>query len=134
MGRPRLLPSVAKNLALKPATIQYPYARTEVEASFRGRHYADLQKCTGCSLCAIECPADAIVMYQIPAGFQAPKINPRRIFPRIDYGRCVFCYRCVTICPFNAYVTTNFYELAGPRENDSVELSLKTLKGGRSVS
>ncbi|MGC9181633.1 4Fe-4S binding protein [Thermogladius sp.] len=128
MARPRLLPAVVRSLLGRPSTVQYPYVKTEVEAAYRGRHYADLKKCTGCSLCAIECPADAIAMTQIPAHLEAPKSNPRRVYPKIDYGRCVFCYRCVTVCPFDAYVTTNFYGMAGPRENTSEQLSLGTLE------
>ncbi|WP_440059654.1 4Fe-4S binding protein [Thermogladius sp. 4427co] len=128
MGKPRLLQAVIRNLVSKPATIQYPYAKTEVEKGFRGRHYADLTKCTGCSLCALDCPADAISMVQIPEGYSVPRTNPRRLYPRIDYGRCVFCYRCVTVCPFNAYITTNEYTLAGGRLNNSERHSLSTLE------
>ncbi|MCY0868164.1 MAG: 4Fe-4S binding protein [Desulfurococcus sp.] len=128
MGKPKILPLALKNIVSKPATIQYPREPTPVEKDIRGMHYADLNKCTGCSLCAIECPADAIRMTPIPEGYEAPKINPRRIYPIVSYSLCVFCYRCVTACPFNAYVSTSEYRLAGHVVGDSSPLSLSTLR------
>lgn len=94
----------------------------------RARHYADLTKCIGCSLCAIECPADAIKMTPIPPEYEAPKKNPRKIYPVIDYFRCVFCYRCVTVCPVYAFITTNDFHLASDRRIYSSEYSISTLK------
>jgi len=65
MGVP-LLKEVLKSIFSKPATIQYPKEKTVIEPDARGRHYADLQKCIGCSLCMIDCPANAIKMEKIP--------------------------------------------------------------------
>lgn len=132
MPKFKLLGLALRNLTTRPATIQYPKEETPVEPDFRGRHYADLTKCTGCSLCAIECPADAIKMTPIPPEYEPPKANARKIYPLIEYGKCVYCYRCIAVCPFNAYVATNEYRLAGPQRTDSSQLSLSTLpkKGG----
>jgi len=129
-GKPKILSLILKNLVSKPATIQYPYEPTPIESDARGRHYADLNKCTGCSLCALECPADAIAMKPIPEGYVVPKINPKKIYPLINYFRCVYCYRCITVCPVNAYISTNEYRLASDKPIDSSELSLSTLKRG----
>ncbi len=129
MGRPSLLKEVLKWFIGRPVTIQYPYEETPIEERFRGRHFADLNKCTGCSLCAIECPADAITMEKLPEGVSVPK-NPRRIYPVISYGKCVYCYRCVTVCPFDAYVTTNDYKLVGPARLYSRDYSLQSVGGG----
>ncbi|OYT38468.1 MAG: NADH-quinone oxidoreductase subunit I [Desulfurococcales archaeon ex4484_58] len=138
MGKPKILKLILKNFVSKPATLHYPlkeyrvikfpYEHTLIEEDARGRHYADLTKCTGCSLCKLDCPADAIEMIPIPEGYEAPKINPRKIYPVVNYFRCVFCYRCVTICPVNAYITTSEYRLASPESIDSSQLSLSTLK------
>ncbi|MEL9939773.1 MAG: 4Fe-4S binding protein [Ignisphaera sp.] len=131
MRRPRLLELTLKNLFRKPATIEYPRKKTPVESDYRGLQYADLTKCTGCSICALECPANAIAMTPIPQGYEAPKTNPRRLYPLINYGKCVFCYRCVTVCPFNAYITTPKYDLANAEKTiNSSPLSLSTLRKG----
>ncbi len=128
MGKPKILPLILRNLFSKPATIEYPKEETVIEPDFRGQHYADLTKCIGCSLCMIECPADAIKMVKIPDEYEANKRNPRRLYPVINYFRCIFCYRCVAVCPTNAYVTTNEYRLASDTPIDSSALSLSTAK------
>ena len=131
--KPALLKEVIKSIFSKPATIQYPKELTPVEPDARGRHYPDLSKCIGCSLCMIECPANAIIMKKIPEGYEAPKRNPKKIYPSINYLKCVYCYRCVTVCPTNAYVTTSEYRLGTPEPIFSDDLSLKTLvSGGKS--
>ncbi len=127
MGVP-LLKEVLKSIFSKPATIQYPKEKTEIEPDARGRHYPDLQKCIGCSLCMIDCPANAIKMEKIPEEYEQPKRNPKKMFPVIDYMRCIYCYRCVSICPANAYVTTSEYRLASPVKIFSRDISLSTLK------
>ncbi len=126
----RLLKEVLKNILSKPATIQYPYEETIVEPDYRGRHYADLMKCIGCSLCAIECPADAIKMEKVPDEYKVNPANKRRIYPVINYMKCVFCYRCITVCPTNAYISSNEYRLASKTVIFSRELSLSTVKTG----
>ncbi len=127
MGRPKILDLILRNLFSKPATIEYPKKETIIEPDARGRHYADLNRCIGCSLCSIECPADAIKMTPIPPEYEAPKRNPRKIYPVINYLRCVYCYRCITVCPTNAYVSTNEYRLATTETIYSKMLSLSTL-------
>ncbi len=129
-GRPKILKLILKNLLSKPATIQYPFEPTPIEEDARGRHYADLSKCTGCSLCALDCPADAIEMKPIPEGYVVPKINPRKLFPVINYFRCVYCYRCVSVCPVQAYTTSSEYRLASDKYIYSTDLSLSTLSRG----
>ncbi len=128
MRRPRLLGLALRNLFAKPATVQFPREKTAIEEDSRGVQFADLKKCTGCSLCALECPADAIKMVPIPQGYEVPSINPRKVYPLIDYSKCVYCYRCVKICPFNAYITTSKFDIAGGTKPDSAEYSLSTLK------
>ncbi len=69
-------------------------------------------------------------MTKIPEGYEVPPKNRRGIYPVINYMRCVYCYRCITVCPTNAYVTTDEYRFAtDTKPLDSSVLSLKTLKG-----
>jgi NADH-quinone oxidoreductase subunit I len=70
----------------------------------RGAHILDMSKCTGCSMCQLVCPANAIDMVEVPG--QYPQ-NPRRRFPRIDLHRCTFCALCVEYCPFDALYMTS---------------------------
>lgn len=126
-----LLREILANLVRKPVTLKYPVAReVTVAPGFRGKHYADLMKCIGCSLCAVDCPANAITMEKLP---QPLKQNQRGIFPVVDYGKCVFCYQCVFVCPVKAYIVTEVFEMADHVIGTSRDISLSTIKGGGSA-
>ena len=49
--------------------------------------------CTGCSLCVISCPVEAIKQV----------FDPQNAFwhPEIDETKCIKCNKCVTVCPQN---------------------------------
>ena len=49
------------------------------------------ENCCGCSACFAVCPDRAITMQTDEEGFLYPKINEEK---------CVFCYRCLTVCAF----------------------------------
>ncbi|WP_440059078.1 4Fe-4S binding protein [Thermogladius sp. 4427co] len=70
----------------------------------RGSHILDMEKCTGCSMCQLVCPANAIDMVEVEGNYPH---NPRRRFPRIDLHKCTFCALCVEYCPFNALYMTD---------------------------
>lgn len=123
-----LLSEVLRNIARRPSTLRYPVAReVTVAPGSRGRHHADLTRCIGCSLCAVDCPANAITMEKLP---QPLKHNPRGVYPVVDYGKCVFCYQCVFVCPVKAYVTTELFEMADYGTGTSRDLSLSTIQPG----
>jgi len=58
-----------------------------------GRIDLDAAKCTGCGLCAGQCPSGALVISAGEAGVF------RLVF---KYGICVACEGCVEICPEKA--------------------------------
>ena len=121
-----IIKEVLANFFKKPATIEYPRkASIEVEKDLRGMFYADLRLCTGCSLCAIECPAKAIEMKKLPEDVKL-KHNPRGLYPVVNYMSCVFCYRCVRVCPVSAFITTPVHQLSSTKEVTSENQTLKT--------
>jgi len=129
--RPALLLEALRSALRRAHTLDYPRSKRglEVPPDYRGLHYPDFSKCTGCSLCAIDCPASAIKMEKLGI---ASKANPRGLYPVVDYWKCVFCYHCVYVCPVKAYVTTPEFELAKLESRDSLVFSEKTLGGGES--
>ncbi|MEM3978286.1 MAG: 4Fe-4S binding protein [Fervidicoccaceae archaeon] len=124
-----MLKEALSNIIRKPITKAYPITKTDIAIpeSHRGLHYVDFYKCTGCSLCAIDCPSNAIQMTKIELKLGT---NPKNLYPIIDYEKCVFCYHCVYICPVKAYITTNNFELAGSPETTSLNFSMKNLQRG----
>jgi NADH-quinone oxidoreductase subunit I len=103
-----------------PNTDMYAYdpKKGVAVSGWRGRHYLDMSKCTGCQLCYIACEniAEAIEMVPVPEAAHAQ--NKKSIYPGVDYGRCVFCGFCVDACPFYALYMTPATELSELERND----------------
>ena len=103
-----------------PVTLRYPEERPRLPPRHRGRHELQLhenglEKCVGCELCALACPADAIYV----EGAENPPNAPISIGERyaktytINLLRCIFCGLCVEACPTEALQMKREYELAG---------------------
>jgi formate hydrogenlyase subunit 6/NADH:ubiquinone oxidoreductase subunit I len=90
------------NLFKKRATQKYPAAPANVAEGFRGKQILDLKNCISCSLCARECPANAIEMVMVD--------GKKR--PLIHLDRCVFCYQCADTCPRKVFQSSKIFELA----------------------
>ncbi len=104
-----------------PVTLRYPEQQPDLPPRHRGRHELErhengLEKCVGCELCALVCPADAIYV----EGAENPKDAPISIGERyaktyvINLLRCIYCGYCVEACPTEALQMKNEYELAAP--------------------
>lgn len=110
---------VLKYAFKKPITIRYPEEKRKLPARFRGRHYLTkwedgLERCVGCELCAIICPAQAI--YVKPAENEPDDVHSHGERYASDFQinmiRCIYCGYCEQACPTGAIILSNEYELA----------------------
>lgn len=90
------------NLFKKAATQRYPEQPADVAENFRGKQILNIENCIGCTLCARDCPAQAIDFVMVD--------GKKR--PRIHLDRCVFCYQCADTCPRNVFQKSKVFELA----------------------
>jgi formate hydrogenlyase subunit 6/NADH:ubiquinone oxidoreductase subunit I len=89
-----------------PVTEKYPFERPETAERFRGKLQFDPAKCTGCNLCSIDCPADALEIVIIDRA-------AKRFVAHYDMDRCVYCSQCVQSCKFKCISMSNSdWELA----------------------
>lgn len=100
-------------------TEQYPFEKVPTQPRYHGRHQLNrhedgLEKCVGCELCAMACPADAIY---VEAGENSPEeqYSPGERYGKVwqvNYLRCIFCGMCVEACPTRALTMNNDFEIA----------------------
>lgn len=111
---------VLKYAFKRPLTQRYPEEKRKLPPRSRGRHYLTKwndgkERCVGCEMCAIVCPAQAI--YVKPAQNEPGKEISHGERYASDYQinmlRCIFCGMCEEACPTGAVVLGNQYELSG---------------------
>ncbi|MFC1907143.1 4Fe-4S dicluster domain-containing protein [Chloroflexota bacterium] len=82
---PVLLQGMSGKLGVSPEGVvlagEVPFGRVALDAS----------SCTGCSLCAVDCPTGAIEV------IDSEKTGDYRLL--FDHSNCVACGKCVAICP-----------------------------------
>ena len=122
-----------RHLGRRPVTQRYPEERPDLPPRHRGRHELErhengLEKCVGCELCALVCPADAIYV----EGAENPAAAPISIGERyaktyvINLLRCIYCGYCVEACPTEALQMKGEFELSG-RDRASLIVSKEEL-------
>ncbi|HEX6383527.1 MAG TPA: 4Fe-4S binding protein [Anaerolineae bacterium] len=95
-----MLGDVLRSLFRRPATEKYPFERKGAPARLRGRLYWDPEKCTGCCLCSMECPAEALELITLDK-------KEKRFVVRYHIDRCTFCAQCVQNCRFGCLEMSN---------------------------
>ncbi|MBQ0058561.1 MAG: 4Fe-4S binding protein [Lachnospiraceae bacterium] len=79
--------TMLKNLFLKPVTVNYPAEPAVYPEGSRGHVEIDVDKCISCTICAMNCPSDAL------------KVDRQAGTWTINRFDCIACGYCVEKCP-----------------------------------
>ncbi len=97
---------VSGALFRRPATEYYPLERTEAPQHLRGLLHLELASCTGCGLCAMDCPANALKVTMLDR-------KAKRFVMDYHVDRCAFCGQCTQSCRQGALsMSSDQWELA----------------------
>jgi formate hydrogenlyase subunit 6/NADH:ubiquinone oxidoreductase subunit I len=88
-----MLKDVLRSLWQRPITEKYPFEKRPAPERLRGKLHYDPEKCTGCCLCSMECPADALELITLDK-------KEKRFVLRYHVDRCTYCAQCVQNCRF----------------------------------
>jgi formate hydrogenlyase subunit 6/NADH:ubiquinone oxidoreductase subunit I len=101
-----MLSDITKSLFRRPATENYPAVRQRNPARLRSFLKLDQDKCTGCGLCAMDCPAKAIQVTMLDR-------KEKRFIYSYHADQCLFCGQCVETCNQDSLIMVNdMWELA----------------------
>lgn len=101
-----MLLDVLRSLGQRPFTQQYPFEKRPSPPRLRGKLHYDPEKCTGCCLCSLECPANALQLITLDK-------KEKRFVLRYHVDRCTYCAQCVQNCRFSCLeMSPDEWELA----------------------
>jgi formate hydrogenlyase subunit 6/NADH:ubiquinone oxidoreductase subunit I len=86
-----MLKDISTALVKRPITEKYPFTRRAVPERLRGRLVWNPAACTGCGLCATDCPANALEVLVLDK-------KAKRFVVTYHVDRCTFCAQCVHSC------------------------------------
>jgi formate hydrogenlyase subunit 6/NADH:ubiquinone oxidoreductase subunit I len=99
---------VWRSLWQRPFTEKYPLEKRPAPQRARGALHWNPDKCTGCALCSLDCPANAIELITLDK-------KAKRFVLRYHLDQCAFCGQCVESCRFGCLELSNKeWELAAP--------------------
>lgn len=112
-------------------TIMYPEEKIPKSVRFRGLHalmkYENgEERCIGCKLCEIICPAKAITIETK----EREDGSRRTIKYEIDLFKCIFCGYCEEACPVDSIIQTDIYDYCFYDRNSCVITKDKLLAIG----
>jgi formate hydrogenlyase subunit 6/NADH:ubiquinone oxidoreductase subunit I len=74
-----------------PATERYPFEKKAAPERLRGQLLWNRDSCTGCGLCAKDCPANALEVIVIDR-------KAKQFVIRYNVDQCIYCAQCVHSC------------------------------------
>jgi ech hydrogenase subunit F len=104
----RMLGDVLSSLVRRPATRLYPVQRSPAPVRLRGPLQWDRLRCTGCGVCVMDCPANALRLFTLDKA-------TKRFVLEYQVDRCAFCGQCSESCAQHAlWMSSTDWELAAP--------------------
>ena len=101
-----MLKDVVRSLVKRPFTRPYPREKQPAPERLRGKLHYNPEKCTGCCLCSMECPANALELITLDK-------KEKRFVMRYHLDRCTYCAQCVQNCRFGCLeMSPDEWELA----------------------
>jgi Ni,Fe-hydrogenase III small subunit/formate hydrogenlyase subunit 6/NADH:ubiquinone oxidoreductase subunit I len=98
------------------ATNDFPSTVGEPPDGFRGKPVIDVTRCTPCEECAAACPTKAITL-EVRKGPKGSGVTGKTL--SINYGDCIFCGECESVCPDAVHLTKEF-QLATLNKRDLI--------------
>jgi formate hydrogenlyase subunit 6/NADH:ubiquinone oxidoreductase subunit I len=91
---------VTSALFRRPATENYPAVRQRNPPRLRSFLRLNRESCTGCGLCAMDCPAKAIQVTMLDR-------KEKRFIYTYRADQCLFCGQCVETCNQDSLIMVN---------------------------